>query len=394
MIKRKCAVSQCLKRRESIFLFGPRGVGKSYYLKDLLKGKKNVLQIDLLRTKEFNRYTIEPDLIHKEVEARLSATSGELIVYIDEIQRVPALLNEIHALIETHQKKLVFMLTGSSARKLKKGGANLLAGRALTQKMHPFSSLEVDFDIQDVLIYGTLPTVYLKKLNRKRYLKSYVDTYLKEEIINESVVRNIQGFNAFLEIAAQMNGAPINFSKIGKDCNLASTTVSDYYEILSDTLVAFRLNAWDRSVRQQVRKSPKFYFFDNGVLNTIRGELGLVLKPSSYRFGNLFESFIIQELIRFNDHFESDFKFYHWRTDSDLEVDCILAKSSFDQSPIAIEIKSSTSPSADDLAGLRAFKEEFPSAQCFCLCLSPRPIKIEDCLALPWQEGLKMIFKE
>ncbi len=295
----------------------------------------------------------------------------------------------IYSLIETYPQNLQFIFTGSSARKLKITGSNLLAGRANIKNLHPLSMIELpSFDIYKALTIGTLPKPYLSKSLPYNFLESYVGTYLKEEIQIESNIRRLDGFQRFLELAAQANGTLINYTKIGRDCKLSSKTIAEYFSILVDTLIAIRLDPWNRSIREQIRRQPKFYFFDNGILNTLRGEINIDLKPASYRYGNLFETLVINEVFRLNDYLEKRRKFFHWRTENNFEVDLIIDQG-FSSPPIALEIKSSSEVALDDLSGLVEFKKFYPNSRLICLCQTPRKYQLDSNIEVwPWKEGI------
>lgn len=379
-----------LGRVQSAFLFGPRGVGKTSLAREFLAGKKKTLDIDLLDTDQFARYLRRPALLRREVEGALEA-GVPLAVFIDEVQKLPGLLDEVHSLIERHKGRLQFLLSGSSARKLKRGGANLLAGRAWTLRLHPLTHREVKLDLSRALQFGTLPAVYLEQPAAERSLRAYVDTYLKEEIMQEALVRNVGGFARFLDLAGQMHGEPVNFTSIARDSGVSVKTAQEFFSILVDTLVAFRIDGWSRSVRKQLRQSPKFYFFDCGVLNAIRGELRTELRESSFRYGKLFETFVILEMVRLNDYAEAGYRFAYWRTNTGLEVDIVLSKGR-GQPPTAVELKSKSSPGAEDLHALKSFQSENPDARLMCLCSTPRPYKVGGVQVYPWQEGLRALF--
>lgn len=374
---------------KSAFLFGPRGVGKSYLCREYIHQFPHVHKVELLNYEVYSRYLRQPELFRKEIENKLVDTPS-LLVLIDEVQKLPALLDEVHYLIETYKNSVRFILTGSSARKLKRGGANLLAGRAWSLKLHPLTHREVPIELEKALRFGTLPAVYLDEPSPERTLKAYFETYLKEEVFQEALVRRIEGFSRFIEIAGQMNSEPINFTKIARECGVSIHTVQDYYSILVDTLLVFRLDAWHHSVRKQIAQAPKFYFFDCGVLNAVRRELNVELSVQSYRYGKLFETFIVQELIRLNDYLETDYKVHYWRTNTGLEVDVVLSRGA-KEPVIAIEIKSNHSPMEKDLSALRSFKSENEDAILVCLSSTPEAYSLGDIMVYPWQEGIKTV---
>lgn len=393
MINRLLSLTKILKGARSAFLFGPRGVGKTSLARQFLLSSAAVLEADLLKHDLFSRYATNPGLFRREVEIQLERVKNKdiLTVFIDEVQKLPALLDEVHSLLEDYKGRVRFLLTGSSARKLKRGGANLLAGRAWTLRLHPLTHLESVSDLSRALQVGTLPAIYLQDESPERTLKAYVETYLKEEIMQEALVRKVEGYMRFLDVAGQMNAEPVNFTKIARDCGVSTKTAQEYLAILVDTLIAFRLEAWTYSIRKQLRHGPKIYFFDCGILNAIRGELAVELKPSSYRYGKLFETFIVQELIRLNDYGEAGYRFYYWRTNTGLEVDVVLSRGVAD-APIAIEIKSTAAPREKDLRALQSFRSENKKTILYCLSNSPRAYKLGPITVYPWKEGLAKIF--
>ncbi|MBI4473484.1 MAG: ATP-binding protein [Acidobacteria bacterium] len=387
-------LSSLLPADQSCFLFGPRGVGKTHLVEDFLVNAGASWKANLLEEDLYSRYLTQPSLIRHEVESHLRSIGGavpRLTVFIDEVQRLPNLLNEVHALIERHRGKIRFILTGSSARKLRRGGANLLAGRAWTLHLHPLTHRESVTDLMRALQYGTLPGIYLSESAPERALRAYVQTYLKEEIRQEAMLRRIDGFVRFMDVAGQTNGEPVNFTKIGRDCGVSTKTVQDYYSILVDTLVAFRLDGWSHSVRKQLRQQPKFYWFDCGVLNAIRGELGAAPPESSSRFGNLFETWVIQEMIRLNDYAETDYRFHYWRTNTGMEADIVLSHDAT-HAEKAIEIKSGTAPVLQDVRGLISFQSENPGTEIWCVCRTPRVYTIGAVQFLPWKDALAKLF--
>ncbi|QQR79804.1 MAG: ATP-binding protein [Deltaproteobacteria bacterium] len=254
MIKRSLDLTNCNK---SLFLFGPRQTGKTSLVRSLFKPD---LQINLLRTSEFIKYTKDPSLLRKEVEAL--PQSKHIIVFIDEIQKCSEMLNEIHALIE--DCKVQFILTGSSARKLRQKGVNLLGGRALTYHLFPLTheELQEKFSRENILHYGSLPSIILepKDSQKKGLLRSYVETYLREEIQQEASTRNIPAFARFLELAGFENGHILNWSNIAREVGVHASTIKEYFQILQDTLLGFYLDPYSKSVRTKIVSHPKFYF--------------------------------------------------------------------------------------------------------------------------------------
>lgn len=389
MIHRQFDLGKALGRHRSAFLFGPRGVGKTWLCRDFLRKQKLSFEVDLLRHDLYVRYLKEPGAFRAEVEGALNPR-GVLTVFVDEVQRLPDLLNEVHSLLESVPGRVRFLLTGSSARKLKRGGANLLAGRALVLHLHPLTSMEGAGDLARTLRFGSLPGIYNDDAPGPR-LKSYVEVYLKEEIQQEALVRKVESYVRFLDVAAQMNGEPLNFSAIARDIGVDTKTAQEYVSILTDTLVAFRVEAWSWSVRKRLRHSPKIYFFDCGVLNAIRGELNSALRPSTFAYGKQFETYVVQEMHRLNDYANGDYRFFYWRTNIGTEVDLVLSKGPSAQ-PIALEIKSSSSPGPRDVVGLKAFATENLGSRLICLCQTPRFFRRDGVEFYPWKEGLANLF--
>ena len=389
MISRHFNPLKLLEKKASILLLGPRGTGKTALIRACFSDLSHKVQIDLLHGRDYQRYLNAPHVLSEELK-RILATSPELLlVAIDEVQRVPALLDEVHALIEEHKGRIAFLLSGSSARKLRRGGANLLAGRAISAFLHPLHESEIGLDLNKVLRLGSLPAVYTAPEDLAiATLDSYVSTYLREEIQQESVVRSISKFSRFLEFAGQLNGEPVNFAKLGKQIGSAGKTAQDYFSILVDTLIAIQLPGWSESVKKQLLQAPKYYFFDTGVLNAINGYLRADLKESGFFYGRLFETFIISQLSATNDYLNLGLKFFYWRDKSGREVDLILARNV--TTPVAaIEIKASGNPEPEDCPGFDSFREDYPDIPRICVCKTPRPYQRGGVLFVPWQDALK-----
>lgn len=378
---------------KSVFLFGPRGVGKTALINQTVDQlTQRHLIFDLLRGQSYHRYVANPGLFGDEIRAELRRSSEPLIIAIDEVQKIPALLDEVHSLIEEHKKRIAFLLTGSSARKLKRGGANLLAGRAITKYLHPFSSMETDIDLSRALQFGTLPGVYFDYGHEINSLESYVAAYLQEEVQQEALVRAIDRFSRFLDFAAQLNGEPVNFAKLGKQCGVSGKTAQDYYSILMDTMLARQLPGWAHSVKKQLLQAPRFYLFDCGVLNAINGELRTELKPSSFRYGRLFENWVVQEIFRLSDYLDLGLRLHYWRDKAGHEVDLLVSRNNT-QPLLAIEIKSSPAPDLADCSGFENFAADYPNVPKWCLCTSPLAYERSGVKFLPWLEGLKELAK-
>jgi uncharacterized protein len=336
-------------KTKSYFLFGPRQTGKSTFVKSLL-GPKDIY-IDLLPQRNFLNYAKNPGRIREEILAHLKTYEDPLVV-IDEIQKIPALLDEVHELIESRNIK--FILTGSSARKLRRGGANLLAGRAYTYHLFPltFTETGAEFDLASALQRGTLPLLWATdKENPREFLRSYTETYLKEEVAAEGLVRNIGPFAQFLDIAAANDGETVNFNNIARECAVSVKTVQQYYQILEDTFLAFKLPAWKKSERRRLVSHPRYYFFDTGVTNALAHTLTDQMNPNI--FGRRFEQFVICQMTAFIQYKRLDLQLYYWRTNHGAEVDVLLCQGN--SIICALEIKSSQNIVKEQLAGLMSF---------------------------------------
>lgn len=347
--------SRLLKRNKnrSFLLLGPRMTGKSTWLKHEFK---TALKIDLLEEHVFLNYLSDPQLLRQEALAHHKKKPDDWVL-IDEIQRVPSLLNEVHYLIENHGIK--FGLTGSSARKLRRSGANLLAGRATELRLFPLTTIELGeaFDLNSALRWGTLPPVCTSDLeDKKDILRSYASLYLKEEIQIEGLVRNLPSFSKSLRLAAESIAQEVNYSRISKETGVASKTIAGYYSILEDTFIGFLLPPWSSTVRKELAGSPKFYFFDNGVTNALRENL--TDPPTGDIYGALFEQWVIQQ-VRAILHYRSfEGSISYWKVRGGKEVDLILSRGS--KPVLAVEIKSTSRPGVSDFSGLVSFSEEYP----------------------------------
>ena len=376
-----------LPKNKSFFLFGQRGTGKSTLLKN--EFKEQALELSLLDSKLYFNLSKAPWKLKELVSAR---KSEQELVILDEIQRIPELLNEVHKLIE--EENIVFALTGSSARKLKKQGVNLLAGRAQNYKLYPLSYMELgdDFELNKTLQWGTLPRVVTESndTDREEYLYSYVSTYLKEEIILEQIVRQIEPFNRFLEVAAQTNTGVVSYTNIAKDTGLTDVTIRTYFSILEDTLIGHFLPSYHLSVRKKQKQSPKFYFNDLGLVRTLKNQVAIAAQEQSFEYGDLFESFIVNEFIKLNEYYRTRFTFSFLRIDDNAEIDLIIEKP--DGSIVLIEIKSRSSISDREVKTLNQFFPSFKNAKALCLSNDPERKKIENVLCLPWRDGIEEVF--
>ena len=388
MIRRLLEIATPVSQGKSLFLLGPRGVGKTSLVREQMATVVNTLSFNLLMGDVYRKFAANPELFRKEIEFQIQK-SKKVLVFVDEVQRVPALLNEVHYLLEEYKKNVQFLLTGSSARKLRREEANLLAGRARQLKLHPLTFEEYSVPLEQALQYGQLPSI-VDDLDAS-YLETYVDVYLREEIYQESLVRKQEVFTRFLDVAAQYSGELINFSKIGKLSGTSDNTVKEYFQILVDTLLVYRIEAWSYSSIKQLNQQPRFYFFDTGVLNAARGEVSSKVKLSSRRGGKLFEHLVILEIIRLNDYYNKRYRFFHYRERDSAEIDLVLHRSIKDP-PIAIEIKVDGNPTANDLRMLRNFKSEHKQARCLCLTAGDSTFKENDVTIYPWREGIRELF--
>ena len=288
------------------------------------------------------------------------------------------------------QESCQFILTGSSARTLKRKSANLLAGRALERYLHPFTfqEIKVDFKLEDILLYGSLPPIFQKSRNEKiDILSAYTNTYLREEIQNEGIVRHLGGFSRFLDLAASQSGEILSFSSIARECQLPVPTVQSYYEILEDTLLGFRLEPWRKSLRKRLTGHPKFYFFDLGVINAINKRLTAPLDTSSK--GRFFEHFIILETRRLLQYHQSEANLFYWRTNHGAEVDLLIEKHG--KILGVFEIKSTAHIASSHLSGIRAFREENPNIPSHLVTTCEHAFEIDGTKILPWQSYLKQV---
>ena len=364
----------------SIFLFGARQTGKSTVLRQQFH---DAIYIDLLDTEVKGRLSRRPSLLYEMLRDK----SEETLVIIDEIPEVPELLDEVHRLITEEQ--LVFILCGSSARKLKRKGKNTLGGRALPVYLFPFVSAEIpEFDIDHAVNYGMIPSHYLAK-NPSRRLTAYIQVYLKEEIKEEALVRNLNTFQRFLEIAALTDGEMVNYNNIAQDCGVSAITVKSYFDILEDTLIGYRLPAFTKVMKRRLVQTPRFYYFDVGVANHLLHRKNLVRGSADY--GHAFEHLVVQELHAYMNYTESDEQMTYWRTYTGKEVDIVIG-----DARIAIEIKSVNEVAPKHLKGLKAFAEEHPDSRRIIVSFDTINRKIGDIectyvmdfFRLLWSEGI------
>lgn len=340
-----------LSHNKSFFLFGPRGSGKTKWLKTHLP---NALYFDLLEARWRNLFLANPGALENEIPSEFN----EWII-LDEVQKVPEILNEVHRLIETHGYR--FILTGSSARKLKQNNVNLLAGRARSYYMHPLIATELDgaFDLGKYLTVGGLPEAYLTS-DPLEFLQSYVSTYLYEEILQESLVRNLENFARFLQSASLSQGSVLNISSVARDCSIKQKTVANYFTLLEDLLMSYQLPAFSKRAKRRLIQSPKFYLFDVGIYRAVRPK-GLLDSVEEID-GAALETVFLQHLRALNDYYSLGYQLNYWRTSDGKEVDFVLYG---EKGFFAFEIKRASKFYRSDLKGLLTFKQDYPEATCY-----------------------------
>ncbi len=377
-----------LPKDENFFLFGARSTGKTTMLRNL-PWFENTLMLNLLEAKTENRFARNPDELSAIVKA---LPDNKTHVIIDEIQKLPKLLDVVHELIESTNK--LFILTGSSARRLKRDGANLLAGRAFVYNLYPFSYLEIgeQFNLTHTLQYGLLPKVieYKNEEKKQLFLEAYANTFLKEEIWQEKFIRNLEPFRYFLEVAAQSNGKTINFSNIAKDIGSNDNTVKNYYSILEDTLIGSLLQPFQHSFRKRLSKSPKFYFFDVGVTRVLTGHIEVPIVERTSAYGEAFEHFIITQCRQLASYYHRSYRFNYLATKDGAEIDLVVERPG--QPVLFIEIKSTTQVEERHLKTLKSLAYDFGNCEAVCFSRDIYPKKFDTITVYPWQEGIKHFF--
>jgi predicted AAA+ superfamily ATPase len=363
-----------LLAKKSHFLFGPRQTGKTYLIQHELK---NVRTYDLLDHSVYLALSQNPARIEQEL------TPADHVVVIDEIQRLPELLNEVHRLIEKTGRR--FLLTGSSARKLRRGGVNLLGGRARSKYLHPLTYEELGerFDLRRATERGLLPAIYFSD-DPRADLQSYAGSYLQQEIVTEGATRNVPAFSRFLKVAAFCNGTIVNFTNVANDAQVKRTTVYEYFEILKDTLILRELPPWKKTKKRKPLASSKYYFFDVGVVAALQGRR---FRPGTPEFGEALETYIFHELSSYSDYVSNE-PLAYWRSTTGFEVDFIIGDHT------AIEVKAKENVSAQDLKSLSAFAEEKQVKRYLCVSLEPRARKINGVSVLPLKEFLDALWNE
>jgi uncharacterized protein len=361
-----------LLAQKSHFLLGPRQTGKSFLIARVLQEAR---VYDLLDS------TVYLALSHNPARLAQELTPQDRLVVIDEIQRLPELLNEVHRLIET--RGIRFLLTGSSARKLRRAGVNLLGGRARTKYLHPLTAHELgpQFDLTRAMERGLLPSIYFSD-DPTADLQAYAGSYLQQEIVAEGAMRNVPAFSRFLRVAALCNGTIVNFTNVANDAQVARTTVYEYFEILKDTLVLHELPAWKKTQKRKPLSSSKYYFFDVGVAATLQGRVSRVGTPE---FGEAFETYLMHELSSYRDYVSGE-PLHYWRSTSGFEVDFILGEHT------AVEVKAKANVSPQDLKSLRALAEEQKLKRYLCVSLEPRAREVDGVTILPVHEFLNALW--
>lgn len=379
MIERILQVTDA--QEESVFLFGARQTGKTTLLLQLFPDSRFY---DLLETDVYERMRRNPSLLRQELA---TAAKGEIVI-IDEIQLIPELLNEVHWLIV--RQGLHFILSGSSARKLKRKGVNTLGGRAVRNVLYPLVSAEIpDFDLIRAVNHGTLPPHYLATNERQllKRLQAYVSVYLKEEIAAEALVRKLSSFNRFMEIAALTDGEMVNYNNIAQECGVDAKTVKEYFLILEETLIGYMIPAFTRTVKRRLNQAPRFYYFDVSLPNYLLHRHQM--QPGSDDFGHAFEHLMIQEIVAYLGYNDLEKSLSYWHTYTGYEVDAVLG-----DGEVAIEFKSCREVQSKHLRGLKAFKEEHPNARLIIVSLDAAPRLFHDVEVMPATYFLQNLWKK
>ena len=363
-----------LPPNRSAFLWGPRKTGKTYWI---TRNFPDSILIDLLKTDVFADYASRPSLLRERFQ------NHQGLIVIDEIQMVPDLLNEIHWMIENTD--VAFLMTGSSARKLRRGHANLLAGRAWRYTLAPLTWTETEgFELEKIIISGLLPPHFLS-IDPVQDLRSYVADYLKEEIAAEAVVQNIPAFAEFLRVAALTSGALLNYTNVARESGVSAKVVRNYFQILEDTLLGFRVQPWRKVINRRLIETEKFYLFDVGVANYLARRQPRVGTPE---FGHSFEHYILMELKAYQAYRNPELDICYWRTSSSLEVDFVLGDMN-----IAIEVKGTQRVHNGHARGLKALLEEQTVAKAFIVSLESHVRKLDSRIeVLPWQIFLEALW--
>lgn len=369
-----------LPRGRSAFLWGPRKTGKTTYLKTAFP---NSLVFDFLETDLYFEFSKHPSRLRETLLTQKTAALRAPVI-LDEVQKVPPVLDEVQRLIEI--EKMSFILCGSSARKLKRGHGNLLGGRAWRFEMFPLASPELkEFSLLKVLNQGTIPSHYLEK-DASQSLKGYIQDYLKEEVFEEGLVRNLPAFSRFFDAVGYSHGELVNYANIARDCGVNAKTVREYFQILVDTLLGVMIEPFRKSKsRQVITETPKFYLFDVGVAGAIVKRH--LPETKGYEFGRAFEHFILTELLAHRSYSGLDYSIDFWRTKTGLEVDFILGRGE-----VAVEVKGTDSADTKDLRSLRSFSDEFSPKQSILVCQEKRERLVDRIQIMPWRIFLQKLW--
>lgn len=378
MIQRRLTIEDA--KQGSVFLFGARQTGKTTLLLSIFPKSK---YYDLLENDTYERLRRNPSLLRQELS---QCRPGEIVI-IDEIQLIPELLNEVHWLIT--RSNIHFILSGSSARKIRRKGVNALGGRAIRNVLYPLVSAEIEnFDIIRAVNHGMLPTHYLSPDGRilQKRLQAYISVYLKEEIAAEALVRRLPSFTRFMEVAAVTNGEMVNYNNVARDCGVDAKTAKEYFNILEQTLIGYMVPAFSKTVKRRINQSPRFYYFDVAIPNYLLHKHNL--QPGSDDFGHAFEHLMIEELVAYLGYNEIENGLSYWHTYTGYEVDAVLG-----DAQVAIEFKSSTEVKSKHLRGLKAFKDEHPDARLIIVSLDAQPRYFQDVEVMPALHFLRELWQ-
>ncbi len=367
-------------RHGSVFLFGARQTGKTTLLLSLFPDSRFY---DMLENDTYERLRRNPSLLRQELQ---DCEQGEIVI-IDEIQLIPELLNEVHWLIT--RKDIHFILSGSSARKLKRKGVNTLGGRAIRNVLYPLVSSEIpEFDLVKAVNRGMIPTHYLAPDARQlqKRLQAYISVYLKEEIAAEALVRRLPSFTRFMEVAALTDGEMVNYRNVAQDCGVDAKTVKEYFNILEQTLVGYTVPAFSRTVKRRINQAPRFYYFDVALPNYLLHRSNML--PGSEDFGHAFEHLLMQEIIAYLGYHDIENALSYWHTYTGHEVDAVLG-----DGQVAIEFKSSQEVQSKHLRGLKAFKEEHPASRLIIVSLDVMPRNFHDVEVMPATHFLQQLWQ-
>lgn len=372
-IQRRLSIDQELQSK-SVLLVGARQTGKSSLIRETLK---SATKYNLLEADTFLKLQKNPSLIRQQLDSKTK------LIVIDEVQKIPEILDEVHLMIE--EFKIKFLLTGSSLRRFSHKGINRLGGRLRTKRLLPFSFSEIDLEPQKLVNYlqfGLIPFIYTSD-QPDLSLKDYINDYVQGEIIAEGAVRNIPAFSRFLDVAALANGQMINYTKISNDAGVAKSTVIDYFKILTDTMIGYELPSWKETKKRKPISTSKYYFFDTGVVNSLLERKAITLNSADS--GALFENFIFHELQCFKNY-QKNIEIAYWRSTSNFEVDFIV------DNQIAIETKLTRQVTSDDLKSIKALREEKIIKDFYIVCQEDRMRTVDGIKIIPWAKFLEKLW--